>query len=1298
MTSSTICSHHRIRTVLLMCVVLLSASLHAQAQNKETRINLNIRNATLESFVKQLENATGFSFIYGEEVKLTHRITLEMKQKNISEILQRAFENEPITFEISGKHILLHKRPVPQKPVSRKFTISGYVTDGASSETLIGANILESRRSTGTATNPFGFYSLTLPEGETELVFSYLGYESRHSRFELTKDTLLNVRLDSNNQLAEVVVLSDKREAGIESTAMGAHEIPMTQIRHTPSILGEADLLKTIQLMPGVQAGMEGFAGMYVRGGGPDQNLVMLDGIPVYNADHLLGVFSIFTPEAVKNTTFFKSSFPARYGGRLSSIVDVRTNDGDMHKYHGAFSIGLLTDKLHIEGPIWKERTSFSFSARAIPTLFFKNLIVDKDDTYSDKYNYYFYDVNAKVNHKFSDRSRIFLSFYKGKDHYHYDSYYHGDNYDNSIKNYSKDNSHLNWGNTIAYGRWNYVFNSKLFCNTTVSYNKYEMGLDGNMEDTYTVANKVQDRYYYSSKFNSGIRDWSARMDFDYTPMPQHHIKFGAEYIHHTFRPGIATSKIQDIDNGALQEDTVYNTSNSHAMRGQEISLYAEDNFNVNARLSLNAGVRTSLFHTQGKSYYSLQPRLSARYDLGQGYSAKASYTCMAQYVHLLSSTPLSMPTDLWVPITKDISPMYANQFSIGGYYSGLPGWEFSVEGYYKQMKHILEYQDGVSFFGTSTNWEEKVEMGEGRSFGLELMAQKTLGKTTGWLAYTLSKTDHRFKSGTINQGRWFPYKYDRRHSISLNLSHKFSDRIDAGASWIFNTGGCITIPEKATIIIRPDGSIEETGYISRRNNYRLPASHRLNLGVNFNKKTKHGMRTWNISIYNAYNAMNPNIVYSKYKNGYNVYYDDFYESIYHGNTGQKKAQTVIKKITILPCIPSVTYTYRFKKQIRHMKTKMKLHLIIYITIVGFLTACENEIPYNPGQQDPQIIMNALLETGQAENDVYLHLGEGYSIEHLNEATLFLYINGKIAETPKAVSPEEIYGHLEGELDKDIYESLLKSIRFKKYRLTSTLHPGDNIRLEATAENGKYHASAEVTVPQPIESLHVDTCLAYLREYSGQTLYRQYKITLQDRPNEKNYYRLDIWNDRSYYCKWKEYLEDENGSLIKVEDEDGSWHWASIPRDTTILAPRQNEIINREDVILTDGHPGNYDDEENELFPTINNKYNIFNDNTFRDSYATLKVYTPLYQEYYPVEGHYYDHISRKQTITVRLLSITEAEYRYLKALNCLDDGDYDDALMEPISLPCNVIGGLGFVGVCSESRVIIELPETVWQ
>lgn len=916
MTNSTICSHHHIRVVLLMCVVLLTASLHAQ--NKETRLSLTIRNATLASFVKQLENATGFSFIYGEEVKITRRISLEAKQMTISEILQQALKNEPIKFEISGKHILLQKRLVPQKPVSRKFTISGYVTDGTSSETLIGANIFESRRSTGTATNPFGFYTLTLPEGETKLSFSYLGYESQHSHFELTKDTLLNIQLNSNNQLAEVVVLSDKREAGIESTAMGAHEIPMAQIKNTPSILGEADLLKTIQLMPGVQAGMEGFAGMYVRGGGPDQNLVLLDGIPIYNADHLLGVFSIFTPEAVKNTTLFKSSFPARYGGRLSSIVDVRTNDGDMHRYHGALSIGLLTDKLHLEGPIWKGRTSFSLSARAIPTVFFKNLIVDKDEYYADKYNYYFYDINAKVNHKFSDRSRIFLGFYNGNDHYHFNSSNNNAyNNDPTSRNTYRDKSSLNWGNTIGYARWNYVFNNRLFSNTTVSYNKYQMKLSQDMEDAYIYKNQLHNRYQYSSEFSSGIRDWSVRMDFDYTPMPKHHIKFGTEYIHHTFLPGVSTSKVQDIEQGTIQQDTIYNTSSNREMRGQEVSLYAEDNFNLNSRLSVNAGLRASLFHTQGKSYFSVQPRLSARYDIGQGFSAKASYTRMAQYVHLLSSTPFSMPTDLWVPITKNIRPMYANQYSIGGYYTGLPGWEFSIEGYYKHMNHILEYQDGVTFFGTSTNWEEKVEMGEGRSMGLEVMAQKTQGKTTGWIAYTLSKTDHRFKNGTINQGKWFPYKYDRRHNISLSVNHKFSERIDVGASWIFNTGGCITVPERQTIIIKPDGSVEETGYISQRNNYRLPVNHRLNLGVNFNKKTKHGMRTWNISIYNAYNAMNPNLVYSERKNNFEYINNDYYEGNYHGNGSHPIAvksteKTVIKKLTILPCIPSVTYTYRF--------------------------------------------------------------------------------------------------------------------------------------------------------------------------------------------------------------------------------------------------------------------------------------------------------------------------------------------------------------------------------------------------
>lgn len=351
----------------------------------------------------------------------------------------------------------------------------------------------------------------------------------------------------------------------------------------------------------------------------------------------------------------------------------------------------------------------------------------------------------------------------------------------------------------------------------------------------------------------------------------------------------------------------------------------------------------------------------------------------------------------------------------------------------------------------------------------------------------------------------------------------------------------------------------------------------------------------------------------------------------------------------------------------------MKLHLI-YIAIVAVVaTACENEIPYNPGQREPLLIMNALLDAGHTENYVYLNLSVGDNIGRVNEGTLAIYVNGKLAESPQAMTSEETC---------------------LKFRLTTPFRPGDILRLEATAENGKYHASSEVTVPRPIENIKVDTCLAYLRVYNGQELYRQYKITMQDRPNEKNYYRLEILNNFSYRCLYREYLEDEDGHLIQVPTEDG-WDWAHIVKED-FMTDSKAELINREDVILTDGHPGNYDDEENGMFPTIDNKYNIFTDNRFKNSSVTLKVYTPHYENHYPTETQrYYDQIYRTQTIIVRVLTLTEDEYRYLNALNCLDDDDYDNTLMEPVSLPGNVKGGLGFVGVCAETVATIEFPET---
>ena len=885
-----------IRSLILIGGVLLFA-LQTQAQKAETKLSFSIRNATLEEFVKRIENSTGFSFIYGEEVKMNHRLTLDVKQKTIPEILDLAFANEPVKYQITGRHILLQKKK--QKPVSRKFTISGYVTDGTSSETLIGANILESRQQQGTTTNPYGFYSITLPAGETELSFSYLGYTTRQYRLELSKDTLINVLMQDNNQLEEVVIVSDKAEAGITATQMGAQEIPIAQIKNTPSILGEADVMKTIQLMPGVQAGVEGSAGLYVRGGGPDQNLILLDGVPVYNVDHLFGFFSVFTPEAVKKVTLFKSSFPARFGGRLSSVVDVRSNDGDMKKYHGTLSVGLLSSKIQLEGPIIRDKTSFNISARRSYIDLIAKPFMPKDD----KISYYFYDINAKINHKFSDRSRLFLNFYNGKDSYYFKTT------DSSSSMY-KDKMSLNWGNTIATARWNYIFNQKLFSNTTVAYNKYRMDANSTVYTKTNLIESISESNYHSN-YHSGICDWSYLIDFDYNPTPAHHIKFGAGYLHHDFRPEVATSKIQEKEDGITKQDTLYNSISNSTIQAHEVSAYIEDNFDIGSRLRMNVGLHLSMFRVQRRNYFSAQPRVSARYQLTRHTVLKASYTKMSQYIHLLSSTPISMPTDLWVPVTSKIKPMQAHQYSLGSYYTGLTGWEFSVEGYYKQMRNVLEYKEGVSFLGSSSGWENKVEMGKGRSMGIEFMAQKTTGKTTGWIAYTLAKSDRKFAIGGINNGERFPYKYDRRHNLSLVVNHKFSNRIDIGASWIFSTGGTATIAEEVTAIIRPgEDAIQQKDYIEKRNNYRLPASHRLNIGVNFNKKTKHGERTWNISLYNAYNAMNPTMIYSNNSGGYASY-------IKNQEDGKVYLQYIpakrkITKLTLLPCVPSVTYTYKF--------------------------------------------------------------------------------------------------------------------------------------------------------------------------------------------------------------------------------------------------------------------------------------------------------------------------------------------------------------------------------------------------
>ena len=775
---------------------------------------------------------------------------------------------------------------IPAQNSRASVTVSGHITDKASGETLIGAGVLSG--GVGTVSNNYGFYTLTLPQGQALLEYSYVGYEDVGLTLDLRRDTTINIALKANTQLREAVV-SAQRESGITATKMSAIEIPMNMIQNTPVLFGEADVLKTIQLMPGVQSGAEGFSGIYVRGGGPDENLLLLDGISLYNAEHMLGLFSIFQPEAVKKVTLYKGSFPARYGGRTSSIIDVRTNDGNLQETHGTVGAGVLSDKFHLEGPIFKGKTAYSISARGMHTFLFDGLF----RAAKIPANYYFYDFNGKVSHKFSDRDRLFLNAYYGRDRF-----YFKDNDDwsaSGVTNEIDDKTHMNWGNLMTAARWNHVFNGRLFSNTTVAFTDYRMRMGFT-----STENSQNTKYYYKFDYGSGIQDITAKIDFDYTPRQSHIIKFGGEYVNHTFIPETYTTVEKEDNYGQMVTDTTYSNSKEKNRRGHEISAYIEDDIKVCGWLTLNPGIRLTVFRTGGKTYWSPEPRMSAKIDFGKGASVKAAYSRMAQYVHLLSSSQITLPIDLWVPITKDIKPVTSDQYSLGFYFDGLTGWELSVEGYWKDMRNVLEYKDGITFMANSQSWEDNVVMGDGRAYGIEFFIQKTMGKTTGWLGYTLAKSDRVFSNGLINNGERYPYRYDRRHNISLVVNQKLGKKWDLSATWSFATGGTTTVPERETVAMTPDGKFVQVDFAPHRNNYRLPPSHRLNIGVNFHKQKRRGESVWNFGIYNAYNRLNPNFVFYKADKK-----DEPDSKLY---TRKER----LRSVTILPIIPSFSYTYKF--------------------------------------------------------------------------------------------------------------------------------------------------------------------------------------------------------------------------------------------------------------------------------------------------------------------------------------------------------------------------------------------------
>ncbi len=785
-----------------------------------------------------------------------------------------------------------------------RVTVSGFVTDALSGERMIDATVYEKASFNGTTTNSYGFYSLPLQPGTAEIIVSFLGYDADTVMITLTRDTVINFSLTmASSEIDAVTVTASGRRAKIESTQMSMIDIPVDKFLKLPVIFGEADVLKVIQLLPGVQSGTEGSTGIYVRGGGPDQNLFLLDGVPVYNANHLFGFMSVFNPDAVKSVQLYKGGFPARYGERLSSVVDIRMKEGNEKELHGNFAVGLISSKLSLEGPIIKDRTSFVISARrtyydilAQPFIMKYNQGQDNKTTAG----YYFYDLNAKINHKFSERSRLYLSSYLGRDRaYMRDSY--RTNYDTEygeMRMEYKDNFGLGWGNMITALRWNYLITNKLFSNTTITYSKYDFDVtvESSVEELNSKAKAVDFFKYFS-----GIEDVGAKIDFDYFLSTRHSVKFGTGYTFHHFSPGVTAIRYNPGQTGGL--DTVVGDMK---VRAREFIMYAEDNIDLTSKLKMNAGVRLSLFNVQDTSYFVFQPRLSLRYLATDDLSFKLSYSKMAQFVHLLTTSAISLPTDLWLPVTRRYEPPVSHQVAIGSGFM-IPGdLEMTVEAFYKTMDNLIEYKEGASFGGTGSGWEAKVEKGRGWAYGAEFMLEKSYGKLTGWIGYTLSWTERKFEN--LNYGKTFPAKYDRRHDISLVLTHKFSDRVDAGLVWVYGTGNAATLGASeypSENLFPQDWGYNMITDYPGRNNYRLPSYHRLDLGVNLHKQKKNGVRTWSFSVYNAYSRHNPFFVY---------WGGRWVEEPDPANPGQTiyYEKPELRKLSVFPIIPSFSYSFKF--------------------------------------------------------------------------------------------------------------------------------------------------------------------------------------------------------------------------------------------------------------------------------------------------------------------------------------------------------------------------------------------------
>ena len=842
---------------------------------------LHTKKASIEKVLDEISNQTGLMFSYRiSTLSDFNRFSFSKKSFTFESFLQQVFVSNGITYTFIAPNVIVLK---PQNaPSPKSFVVSGVITDSISGERLVGANIFLVLEKRGIISNNEGFYSFIQKSDSLLIQVSYVGFVTKTIELKLGSNLRLDITLNQNMLLSPVIVSNNNENTSMNQDGGNTITLKGKQITEISPLFGEADVFRTLQLLPGVQSVGEGTPGLYVRGGSPDQNLVLLDGVQLYNPVHIFGFYSIFNPGIVSNVTLSKGPFAAKHGGRLSSVIDIVTKDGSNQKIKGEAMLGIMGSRLLIEGPIGKsKKTTFLASARRSHIDFLLSPFVDATlSTQNAGFlsAYYFYDLNAKVVHRFNKNSKLILNFYNGQDKVSLNNTFKLDNPQRQIQ--EKDFQNFTWGNTAVSAKWQQIISAKSILRVSSWYSSYNFGNGSEYSFLETVGSNTT-LNFFDYEFKSNIQDIGSRVDLDYFVFKKWAINIGAHTINHSFQPGV-TTLTSNLPN--LEPEKTVNKSNN----GLESAFYFDNQFKMGRNTVLNVGAHFSVFSVENTNYFSFQPRFSLVRYLTKKLTLSAGYSKMQQFMHLLTNSTIGIPSDLWILSSENIAPQTNNQWNLSLHYKK-KSFVAGIDAFSKRMENVLEYRDGANYLKTNSNWEEKIVSGIGNSNGIEFYVEKTWGRFTGWAGYCLSKSTRQFEE--INNGEPFLFRYDRRHDVSSTASYNINKHSVISINYVFATGTPITLPEQIYSGISSTQPVVDIYLPGKRNDFIMPNYHRMDINYSHHKVNNWGKRVWSFGFYNASNRQNP-----------------FFITPAFNDEGQR----ILRQVTLFPIIPSISYKQEF--------------------------------------------------------------------------------------------------------------------------------------------------------------------------------------------------------------------------------------------------------------------------------------------------------------------------------------------------------------------------------------------------